>query len=73
MLDKDYPILLKFHTRSKIRMMLDVKYLNGFYFEQYVILAENPGGYFHELYTTVMERIAHEKFERYCNDVFWSK
>lgn len=73
MLDKDYPILLKLNIHSKIRLMLDVKYHNGFYFEQYVILVENTGGYFHELYTTVMERRAHEKFEKYCNDVFWSK
>lgn len=73
MLDKDYPILLKFHIHSKITLILDVKYINGFYFEQYQVVCDNGHGYMHVFHSTVYEREAAERYEKTCNDAFWSR
>lgn len=69
--DKDYPVLIKFDVRSRMQLILDVKYQNGFYFEQYVIVCENSSGFYHELFKTIRLDEAEARFEQYCKDSAW--
>lgn len=72
MITKDYPVLVRFDTRSRMQLILDVKYQNGFYFEQYAIVCASDTGFYHELFKTIHLVQAEEKFEQYCRDSFWS-
>lgn len=65
MIEKNYPVLLRF-KKNGIKLILDVKYMGGFYFEQYIITREESSGYVFELFKTIFESEAIEYFEKKC-------
>lgn len=73
MIEKEYPVLLKFHCKYKIQLILDVKYINGFYFEQYQVVRDGGAGYVHVFHSTVYKRAAEERYEKICNDALGSR
>jgi lipocalin len=60
MMQKDYPVLLRFTANAQL--VLDVKYKNGFYFEHYVVLRQQKE-YMHELYSSIFKSNAERYFE----------
>ena len=67
MIEKDYPVLLRFNINKKLYLILDVKYIGGYYFENYIVTLENGYGYINVLFESISEREAIEKFNYYSN------
>lgn len=66
MIEKDYPVLLRFDYKSNLQLILDVSYKDGFYFEKYIVMCSNESGYYNELFSSILESEALSKYESFC-------
>lgn len=59
-IEKDYPVLIGF--KHNLRLVLDVKFIDGYYFERYEVLRKE-GDYMHQLFVSIFRAEAERFFE----------